>query len=328
MEIGINDLSHAVRIMTGFEAYANGNVNSDVAYAKTCLRLNGLNLDSYKGTEGFMDSVKAGGKKMYEMIVKFLKAVKNFFFGVFGVKRDKAVKDAEHNVADMIKDIDTATEASRKNKEAKDVVDAVIKQSEQLLGERKATIEERPAYQLENWNNFTKRFSESIWKVKVSAITTDEIPGISLSIKDNEDVAKVVTTHLVKLKALTSFLEGTVTGDIKSVKALQNLNPLLTTLVKVRDGAKQLLAGATTDLERNNAVYDKLENKDYKASEVNLRNLNTETAALIDKMTKLVALCERDIATIEKGVSGIAKKIKIEDVPTSNLEEFDKFMNE
>lgn len=247
---------------------------------------------------------------------------------MFGVKRDKAVKDAEHNVADMIKDIDTATEASRKNKEAKDVVDAVIKQSEQLLGERKATIEERPAYQLENWNNFTKRFSESIWSVEINSLITDEIPGVSLSIKDNEHVAKVVTTNLAKLKVCTSFLEGTVTGDIKSIKALQNLNPLLATLVKVRDGAKQLLAGATTDLERNNAVYDKLENKGYKASEVNLRTLNTETAALIDKMTKLVALCERDIATIEKGVGGIAKKIKIEDVPTSNLEEFDKFMNE
>lgn len=329
MEIGINDLSHAVRIMSGFEAYAKGETGSDVTYAKTCLRLNGLNLDSYKGTEGFIDSIKAGGKKMFEIIVKFLKAVKNFFFGGLGSKRDKAVKDAVTNSDILSKEIlKSCKEIAKQDGETAERLEAAIKQTEQFIKERKGSISERKAYSIENWDKYISRFSDGIWGAEVRAKTIEQIPGLSLSIKDNSQVAKDVTNHLARVRTCVSALEGNSSGGMKSVDALQNFKPLLEAMTKVRDGAKTLLAGATLDLEKNNAVYEKIENKEYKSVEVTVRRLNIETAALIDAMTKLIAICERDIATIENGMKGIAKKIKIEDIPTSNLEEFERFMSE
>lgn len=329
MNVNVTDAEHVIRIMSGFESYI-GNVNDkDRIYAKTCLRLNGVDLDSYKGNESFIDGIKASGKKVYEMIVKFLKAVKNFFFGGLGSKRDKAVKDAVTNSDILSKEIlKSCKEIAKQDGETAERLEAAIKQTEQFIKERKGSISERKAYSIENWDKYISRFSDGIWGAEVRAKTIEQIPGLSLSIKDNSQVAKDVTNHLARVRTCVSALEGNSSGGMKSVDALQNFKPLLEAMTKVRDGAKTLLAGATLDLEKNNAVYEKIENKEYKSVEVTVRRLNIETAALIDAMTKLIAICERDIATIENGMKGIAKKIKIEDIPTSNLEEFDKFMSE
>lgn len=329
MEIGINDLSHAVRIMSGFEAYANGESGSDVIYAKTCLRLNGLNLDSYKGTEGFLDGIKAGGAKMIEMIVKFLKAVKNFFFGALGIKRDKAVKEAATHTEKMITDIDKQLkELAKQTGGTSEQLDAAINQTERFIAERKVSMQERKAYSIENWSDYVKRFSEGIWCVEIDSVLAGGVPGVSLKINDGRAVSSELNTNLARLKTQVSALDGKVENGTKLVKDLQNFTPLLTTLGKVREGAKTLLANAVKDLENNNEIHKKLNDGTYNINVNALRALNAETSLLIDRMTKLIAICERDIATIEGGVGVIAKKVKVEDIPTSSLEEFDKFMSE
>lgn len=329
MEIGINDLSHAVRIMSGFEAYAKGETGSDVTYAKTCLRLNGLNLDSYKGTEGFIDSIKAGGKKMFEIIVKFLKAVKNFFFGAFGVKRDKAVKDAKVHTEKMITEIDKQLkELAKQERGTSEQLDTAISQTERFIAERKKSIGERNAYSIDNWKDYIKRFSDGIWSVEIDSIVAHDVPGVSLKVNDGRALSEELNINLARLKTQVSALDGKVENETKLVKDLQNFTPLLTTLGKVREGAKTLLANAVKDLENNNEVHKKLSDGTFNVNVNTLRSLNAETSLLIDRMTKLIAICERDIATIEAGVAGVAKKVKVENVTISNLNELDRFMTE
>ena len=90
MNVNIDNLEHVFATLTGFESISNGDLESpDSVYAKTVLKLNGVDFKHRAGTEGFMSSVKAGAQKVYEMIKNFIKAIRDFFKGAFGKKWTK-----------------------------------------------------------------------------------------------------------------------------------------------------------------------------------------------------------------------------------------------
>lgn len=109
MNVNIDNLEHVFDTLTGFESLSNGDLESpDSVYAKTVLKLNGVDFKHRAGTEGFMSSVKAGAQKVYEMIKNFLKAIRDFFKGMFGKKTNQAVANTIPEAERAIKIIESS----------------------------------------------------------------------------------------------------------------------------------------------------------------------------------------------------------------------------
>lgn len=101
MNVNIDNLEHVFTTLTGFESLSNGDLTSpDSVYAKTVLKLNGVDFKHRAGTEGFMSSVKAGALKIYEMIKNFIKAIRDFFFGSKN-KVSNDIKITENNIKEL-----------------------------------------------------------------------------------------------------------------------------------------------------------------------------------------------------------------------------------
>ncbi|UIS24964.1 hypothetical protein PQC65_gp026 [Aeromonas phage pAEv1810] len=107
MNVNIDNLEHIYTTLTGFESLSNGDLESpDSVYAKTVLKLNGVDFKHRAGTESFMSTVKAGAQKVYEMIKNFIKAIRDFFKGMFGKKVDQAVSNTIPETEKAIKNIE------------------------------------------------------------------------------------------------------------------------------------------------------------------------------------------------------------------------------
>lgn len=100
----VREMDHVCNLVSGFESYLKG-TGENIEYAKTAFRLNGINLPDVAGNEGFMDAIKAGGKKMMEMIANMLKSIKKFFFGMFGSKKAEAAKKAPEEIKKDVTEI-------------------------------------------------------------------------------------------------------------------------------------------------------------------------------------------------------------------------------
>lgn len=101
MNVNIDNLEHVFATLTGFESLSNGDLESpDSIYAKTVLKLNGVEFRDRAGTEGFLSSVKAGAQKVYEMIKNFIKAIRDFFFGS-KTKVSNDIKITENNTKEL-----------------------------------------------------------------------------------------------------------------------------------------------------------------------------------------------------------------------------------
>lgn len=112
MNVNIDNLEHVLNTLTGFESLSNGDLESpDSVYAKTVLKLNGVDFKHREGTEGFMSSVKAGAQKVYEMIKNFIKAIRDFFFGS-KKETGKIVNSVQNNLNSIEKSKKTRKEHS------------------------------------------------------------------------------------------------------------------------------------------------------------------------------------------------------------------------
>lgn len=65
----------------------------EVIYAKTVLELNNIELTDVVGSEGFLDSIKKGAKKVYEWIKDLIRAIRNWFTGGSKKEYEEAKKE-------------------------------------------------------------------------------------------------------------------------------------------------------------------------------------------------------------------------------------------
>ncbi|WAX22111.1 hypothetical protein AVP1_0001 [Aeromonas phage AVP1] len=101
MNVNIDNLEHVFDTLNGFESLSNGDLTSpDSVYAKTVLKLNGVDFKGREGSESFVSSVKAGAQKVYEMIKNFIKAIRDFFFGS-KTKVSNDIKITENNTKEL-----------------------------------------------------------------------------------------------------------------------------------------------------------------------------------------------------------------------------------
>lgn len=138
MNVNIDNLEHVLSTLTGFESLSSGDLTSpDSIYAKTVLKLNGVDFKGREGSESFMSSVKAGAVKVYEMIKNFIKAIRDFFKGMFGKKVDQAVSIAVPEAEKSIKVIETRIKQDVISEKAKQDVDATVERIKNKIEQMK-----------------------------------------------------------------------------------------------------------------------------------------------------------------------------------------------
>lgn len=106
MQVNIDNLEHVLDTLTGFESLRSGDLTSpDSIYAKTVLKLNGVDFNGRAGSEGFGNFLKDGAVKVYEMVKNFIKAIRDFFKGLFGKKVDSGVSNAAKSVEKSVAEL-------------------------------------------------------------------------------------------------------------------------------------------------------------------------------------------------------------------------------
>lgn len=140
MNVNIDNLEHVFDTLTGFESLSNGDLESpDSVYAKTVLKLNGVDFKHRAGTEGFLSSVKAGAEKVYEMIKNFIKAIRDFFKGVFGKKTKQAVANTIPEAEQAIKSIEGSLDKANVKETTKQEIEETIKSIKNTINQIEVT---------------------------------------------------------------------------------------------------------------------------------------------------------------------------------------------
>lgn len=93
-----DDLLHYGNMLAGCESISDvlsngGKLSYEGRYAQSVLRLHAQDLGYIVGTEGFVDSVKAGAGKVVKWILGLVKTIRDFFFGT----KEEEVKKAGVN---------------------------------------------------------------------------------------------------------------------------------------------------------------------------------------------------------------------------------------
>lgn len=86
------DLEHYGTIISGCESFSAGGRGPEAAYAVTVLKLHAQDAGLVAGTEGFAEAVRKGASNTKDWIIKFIKALRDFFTGGYA-KVKKLVND-------------------------------------------------------------------------------------------------------------------------------------------------------------------------------------------------------------------------------------------
>lgn len=183
MNVNIDNLEHVLSTLTGFESLSNGDLESpDSVYAKTVLKLNGVDFKHRAGTEGFMSSVKAGAHKVYEMIKNFIKAIRDFFKGVFGKKVDQAVSVAIPEAEKSVNIIETKIKQDSISEKTKQDVTDINERIKNKIVRIKQNTAEAPVAKKKIEEIIEKKKAvpeiykeQKEWKGGVVTVTVDEL---------------------------------------------------------------------------------------------------------------------------------------------------------
>ncbi|QDJ97235.1 hypothetical protein D6_0075 [Aeromonas phage D6] len=325
MNVDINDIDHVLSCMSGFEAFSNQQDNSDAEYAKSCLKLNGVNLVAIAGNESFFEAIKQGGKKMYEMIVNLLRGIKNFFFGSGGTGKDKAVSQAKTEVNNAKKSIVITVKTLEKGdlpSGSPGVSNTNLNRAKEILEEGKAAAEqinklmsgENFAQGAEKWTKFVENYTSVMWTAESRAHFVRNIPQVKVS-----DLA-AQTTKLEKglREVVAAIKDGNKYNHNNAqyiVTTVEGGSKVIDAMDKARSAAKEMLAKVTIDLEHNNKEYKKLleftdEVLVNRGKE--MQKLSSDLVRVTNNLTALIKDLEESISSLCYGVGRIAKKLGVE----------------
>lgn len=324
MEVSIDDIGHAARIMSGFEAYSAGAANADVTYTKTCLRLNGVDLNKFSGNEGFMESIKAGGKKMYEMIVKLLKAIRDFFFGSSGSNKDKAVAKTTEQVKEVKKEITLTitklekgeapvTSGGTRFTQAK--MDSMLEEAHAATDQiTKLMNGENFAQSIERWKKFSENYTSVLWDAEARAHYIRNIPQVKIT--DMSFGGRQLTPALLKVHdIIAKNKKSPGQNSMYIITSVGAGSEIISAMAEARGIAKKVLATVAIDLEHNNKEYNHLLGFDDEVLQnrgKEMQKLSADMVKVTNNLTALIKDLEGEIAALGFGVSRIANKLGIE----------------
>ena len=292
MEISINDIDHPLTVISGFESICNKDFKSpNAVYAQTVLKLNGCDLAAIAGQEGFGSAIKAGAKKVIEMIWKLIKNIKEFFFGSKGGKSDTTMAKVNTETKKVVLEIKALPNPKLEKllKEAKD-------QKERL---DKITSGE---YGLVKFGNY-KDFVSGLKEAQQASYKKFDTVGMSI-VKFSQGAENGYKTddlrkYIEKLTDLISS-DSHINHDDKLavIKTIEHAGDVTDTLASVRTEAKKLIAEMTPDLEKCTETLKRIGQvqdddgtltKQYDV----LKSFSIQLSSATGKLVKLVQECER-----------------------------------
>ncbi|WAX22213.1 hypothetical protein AVP1_0103 [Aeromonas phage AVP1] len=282
MNVFVSDVEHFQSLLAGFESLDN-DINAkdgDAAYTRTCLSLNGVSFNQYAGNEGFVQTIKDGAVKFYEMIKSWLKSVKEFFFGAAGAKQDqqvaKTVKAANELPGKVNKALAAMSPEEREKAEAK-LKTHVAKLDPETVVHTVGLRKMNDVYLIDK-DGLMKDIKGTAEKIKA------DFPDFS------SDLSKINTLYQDMGKLVGKKVEA-------DVKSLTEAAALCAKIAELRSAFKSLQAKVTPALEKSNEQTKKLaegkaENEQdhrYSKKVTNyLANLSSHTANCIKSCNKTI----------------------------------------
>ena len=309
MNVNIDNLEHVLSTLTGFESLSSGDLESpDSVYAKTVLKLNGVDFKGREGSESFMSSVKAGAHKVYEMIKNFIKAIRDFFFGSKGSKQTKTIDDAVKSTQNNSKEIMSKKNDSSFNEEKMNTLTAYTLEKERI---KKLMDNEKIKLETDNYNAFIQKYSDDIFTVGLIGSRLKDIPGISIT-----DL-RVYADQLGDLNSSIGFVaekhstKYTYTEHNQRISIFESTLPLVELqklFNEMRTVATKALADVTKDLEHNNELAKKQENSNDTESNLHsdkVKSLCKKMVTVSNKLTSLINYCDNKIIKINQVLEGV-----------------------
>ncbi|UIS25173.1 hypothetical protein PQC65_gp235 [Aeromonas phage pAEv1810] len=282
MNVFVSDVEHFQSLLAGFESLDN-DINAkdgDAAYTRTCLSLNGVSFNQYAGNEGFVQTIKDGAVKFYEMIKSWLKSIKEFFFGAAGAKQDqqvaKTVKAANELPGKINKALAAMSPEEREKAEAK-LKTHVAKLDPETVVHTVGLRKMNDIYLIDK-DGLMKDIKGTAEKIKA------DFPDLS------SDLSKINTLYQDMGKLVGKKVEA-------DVKSLTEAATLCAKIAELRSAFKSLQAKVTPALEKSNEQTKKLaegkvENEQdhrYSKKVTNyLANLSSHTANCIKSCSKSI----------------------------------------
>ena len=309
MNVNIDNLEHVLSTLTGFESLSSGDLESpDSVYAKTVLKLNGVDFKHRAGTEGFLSSVKAGATKVYEMIKNFIKAIRDFFFGSKGSKQTKTIDDAVKSTQSDSKEI-----MSKKNDKDFNEESISFKSEYKIEKERikKLMSNEKIKLEVDSYSAFLVKFSHDIWiggaaGEKLKTINGIAVPNLKTAGERLEQINSEINDLVGDKSATHEYTSGDVIiGFFDVVPPLVELQKLFN---EMRAVATTTLADVTKDLEHNNELAKKQENINTIESNTNgvkIREFCKKMVTASNKLTSLINYCDNKIIKIKQVMEGV-----------------------
>lgn len=308
MNVFVSDVEHFQDLLAGFESLDNDITakDSDACYARTCLSLNGVSFSQHAGNEGFVQTIKEGAIKFYEMIKSWLKSIKEFFFGAAGAKQDqevtKVVKAANELPGKINKELSSLTPEEQEKVTAK-------------LKERIAKLA-------------PEQVVHTVGLRKMNDLYLIDKDGLMKDIKATAEKVKAdfpdLTSELNKIKTQYEEVGKLVGKKVEAdVKDLVQAGVLCAKIADLRSSFKSLQAKITPALEKSNEQTKKLaENKAENEQEHRLsKKVTNYLANLSSHVANCIKSCNKTIGTMAKIFESVTLAVLSED---QNV--FDKVM--
>lgn len=282
MNVFVSDVEHFQSLLAGFESLDNDINAKDgaAAYTRTCLSLNGVSFNQYAGNEGFVQTIKDGAVKFYEMIKSWLKSVKEFFFGAAGTKQDQQVSKTVKAASELPGKINKALNAM--SPEEREKAEAKLKTQVAKLDPETVV--------------------HTVGLRKMNDVYLVDADGLLKDIKVTAEKVKAdfpdLSSDLSKINALYQDMGKLVGKKVEAdVKSLTEAATLCAKIAELRSAFKSLQAKVTPALEKSNEQTKKLaegkaENEQdhrYSKKVTNyLANLSSHTANCIKSCNKTI----------------------------------------
>ncbi|WAX22120.1 hypothetical protein AVP1_0010 [Aeromonas phage AVP1] len=313
MNVDIDNLEHVLSTLTGFESLSNGDLTSpDSVYAKTVLKLNGVDFKGREGSESFMGSVKAGAQKVYEMIKNFLKAIRDFFFGSKGSKQTKTIDDAVKSTKSQLTFLTNVkpVEITGLTQEAKERIEKQMVRITNLMENKEVALA------FDHYYKFKDTYTAGQHEALLKWFDVENVPGPKVS--DSGFKFKEIKEIYEKINKVAS--EHKVFNDIKTpatfISSFKTIAPLVTLqglYQEMRNVATQGLAEVTKDLEYNNEIAKKyLNDKEevFIKRGKEIEKLCKHMVQASNNNTSLIKHCDNQILQIESGISKLKKIVE------------------
>ncbi|QDJ96949.1 hypothetical protein PQC07_gp056 [Aeromonas phage D3] len=284
MNIAFGMPDHTDALLAGFEELnTTGKLEGpDGEYLHTCLRLNGL--EDIAGNEGLGTAIVGAGKKFYEMVMNFLKMVKDFFFGSKGRGQDQAVTKAVADTNKVSKTVEA--EIKTASEEVKAKAETKAKELNVLLAKPlPATLKGLSDKYVTNKNGMINDVCKSAETIG------EKCPTFEAEFKAIQAAYDKVDSMIERRK------DGNFSGVVKTTAEAYNLASLVQGL---RGAYRALQSKSVAENTKFAEIYNKMlatgtEMEQRHANKVTnfLTKMNNELGRAIDSCNKLIfRLCE------------------------------------